>query len=76
MTSLLVDRNCGAQLEWRIGHMMWKDIRGCPRLVVLLPPPAGRRAIFLFSFGIFAFEGSGRGVAVSSTSGTLDGTLF
>ena len=55
---------------------MRKAIRGCPHFVVWLPPHVGRRATFLFSFVIFAFAGSGRCGAVSSVSGTLDGTLF
>ena len=44
--------------------------------VIWLPPLDGRRAIFLFSFVIFAFEGGGCCVVVSSRSGTLDGTLL
>ena len=44
--------------------------------VIWLPPLVGRRAIFLFSFVIFAFAGGGRCGVVSSGSGTLDGTLL
>ena len=44
--------------------------------VIWLPLLVGRRAIFLFTFVIFAVEGSGRCGAVSSGSGTLDGTLL
>ena len=51
---------------------MRKDIRGGFRLVVWLPPLVGRRAIFLLSFVIFAFAGSGRRGVDSSGSGTLD----
>ena len=54
---------------------MRQDIRGCPHFVVWLPPHVGRSAIFLFSFVILAAAG-GRCGAVSSRSGTLDGTLF
>ena len=45
-------------------------------LVIWLPPLVGRRAMYLFSVVIFAFAGGGRCGAVSSRSGTLDGTLF
>ena len=44
--------------------------------VIWLPLLVGRSAIFLFSFVIFALAGSGRCGAVSSRSGTLDGTFF
>ena len=50
-------------------------VTGC-EFVIWLPPLVERRGIFLLSFVIFAFAGSGRCGAVSSMSGTLNRTLF
>ena len=45
-------------------------------VVIWLPSHVGRRVILPLSFVIFAFAKHGGCGAVSSRSGTLDGTLF